>query len=68
MKKNKSLKTTIAGIIAALIPVLAALSAFLDDDPATIPNWTAAFSAVGVAFGFLFARDNNVSSEEAGAK
>jgi hypothetical protein len=40
----------------------------LDSDPATNPDWSVVIATVTAGFGLLFARDNNVSSEEAGAK
>jgi hypothetical protein len=64
----KSWKTTVAGVLTALLPVLNAVSAFLDNDPLTIPDWGLAIAAVTAGLGLIFARDNGVSSEEAGAK
>ena len=64
----KSWKTTVAGIIAGLVPLLTAVAALLDGDPATEPNWTLAISGVVIAIGFITARDNSVTSESAGAK
>ncbi len=64
----KSWKTTVAGVLTALLPVLNAVLAFLDNDPATVPDWGLAVAAITAGLGLIFARDNNVSSEEAGAK
>ena len=64
----KSWKTTVAGILTALIPALTAASAFLDNDPLTIPDWGLAIAGITAGLGLLFARDNNVTSEGAGAK
>ena len=64
----KSWKTTVAGVLTAIIPVLNAVQAFIDGDPATVPDWGLAIAAVTAGLGLFFARDNNVSSEEAGAK
>lgn len=64
----KSWKTTAAGVLTALIPVLNAVQAFIDGDPATVPDWGLAIAALTAGLGLIFARDNNVSSEEAGAK
>lgn len=64
----KSWKTTVAGVLTAIIPVLNAVQAFIDGDPATVPDWGLAIAAVTAGLGLIFARDNSVSSEEAGAK
>jgi hypothetical protein len=63
-----SWKTTAAGIGAILVAVGSALSATFDADPATVADWGAVVAAVIAGAGLLFARDNNVSSEAAGAK
>jgi len=63
----KSWKTTALGIIAVVVAIGNALTAMWDNDPATEPNWGLVASAIVVAVGLLFARDNNVTSEEAGA-
>lgn len=66
-QRRKSWKTTAAGIAALLALIGNAAAALLDDDPETNPDW----NSLGVAFvavGSMFARDNNVSSEESGAK
>lgn len=65
---NGSWKTSAAGIGAILVAVGSALSAMFDADPATIPDWGAVVAAVIAGIGLLAARDNNVSSEAAGAK
>ena len=64
----KSWKTTVAGVLTALLPVLNAVQAFLDNDPLTVPDWGLAVAAITAGLGLIFARDNNVSSEDAGAK
>lgn len=64
--KARSWKTTTAGVIALAVLLLNAAAAVLDDDPKTQPD----FDAIGVAalaVGTMFARDNNVTSEQAGA-
>lgn len=63
-----SWKTTTAGIATIIASAAAALSALLDNDPATIPNWTAVIATATTGFGLLFARDNKVTSEQVGAK
>jgi hypothetical protein len=39
-----------------------------DADPLTLPDWGAVGAAVMAGIGLLAARDNKVSSEQAGAK
>jgi uncharacterized membrane protein YhiD involved in acid resistance len=65
---NGSWKTSAAGIGAILVAVGSALTAMFDADPATIPDWGAVVAAVIAGIGLLAARDNNVSSEAAGAR
>jgi uncharacterized membrane protein HdeD (DUF308 family) len=68
---SKNWKTTLAGIIGGLLIILAALQAFLDDDPNTIPDQKAAIeAAVGIVvilWGFI-SRDADKSSRESGVK
>lgn len=63
-----SWRTTVAGIGAILVAIGGALAATFDNDPATIADWTAVVAACIAGFGLIFARDNKVSSEKAGAK
>jgi hydrogenase/urease accessory protein HupE len=63
-----SWKTTTAGVAGIAIAILSVAQATLDGDPLTVPNWEAAIAAVVTGLGLLFARDNNVTSEQAGAK
>jgi len=60
-------KTTTGGIVALVALICNAAAAMLDDDPETNPDWNAV-AVAAVAVGTLFARDNDVSSEESGAK
>lgn len=63
----KGNKTTITGIISLVALVLNAAVALFDDDPATKPDW----NAIGIgatAIGLMFSRDNDTTSEEAGAR
>lgn len=67
-QKKSSWKTTVAGIGAVLGLVGTALAAQFDNDPETVANWSVVIPAVIAAVGLIFARDNGVSSEQAGAK
>ena len=65
-----SYRTTGAGL-AALVGSLCAmiLVPALDNDPATVPMWAEFLGlVVPVVIGLVAARDNAVSSEQAGAK
>lgn len=62
-----SWKTTFAGVGAILIAVGSALSAQFDNDPTSIADWGAVIAAVVAGIGLVFARDNKVTSEQAGA-
>jgi hypothetical protein len=65
----KSWKTTVCGILAALAGGITLVAIpILDNDPATVANWGAFGAALAAAFGLLFARDNDKSSESVGAK
>ena len=64
----KSWKTTLTGICAILVALAGAATLLLDGDAATNPNWTAVIAAVVAGVGLISARDNNKSSEDAGAK
>lgn len=65
---KKSWKTTIVGIAAAIGIIAHQVVALLDGDPATTFNLDAIIAALA-AFGIgIAARDNDVSSEKAGAK
>lgn len=63
----KSWKTTAAGIGAILVAVGSALTATFDADPATVADWGAVIAAIIAGAGLIMARDNDVTSEQAGA-
>lgn len=66
--KRKSWKTTLAGVGGICAGIAALISSLTGGDQI---DWNAASVALGlVSAGItgLFARDNNVSSEDAGAK
>ncbi len=65
---KKSWKTSAAGIGAILVALGSALSATFDADPVTVPDWGALVAAIIAGVGLLAARDNDMSSEEVGAK
>ena len=73
MPNIKSWRTTILGIAALVSAVgllASTLTAQLDGDPATVPNWDAAWTVIAAALsglGLIFARDNKTSDEQAGA-
>ena len=67
MKKG-SWKTTVAGICYIVVAGAAALGAMLDNDPATVPDWSIVAAAIVAGFGLISARDNKVSSEQVDAK
>jgi hypothetical protein len=64
----KSWKTTVAGIGTIVGAVGVALAAQFDNDPATIPNWGGIIAAITAGIGLISARDNGITSEQAGAK
>jgi hypothetical protein len=61
----KSYKTTLAGI-AAICTAAAAILTGLAEGGAV--DWTSAIAAIVSGVGLMFARDNSVTSEQAGAK
>lgn len=64
----KSWKTT-ASAVAALVTLIGAIIGQLTDgNPETNPDWNVAIPVLFAGLTGLFARDNKVSSESAGAK
>ena len=65
----KSWKTTLCGILGLVAAGITLVAIpMLDEDPATAANWGAFGVAIATAMGLWFARDNDKSSEDVGAK
>lgn len=62
-----SWRTSVLGILTLLGSIVTFGQALLDGDPATVPDFDAIVAALA-GIGLIFARDNKVSSEEAGIK
>jgi len=63
-----SWKTTVLGVIGGLILILTQASNLLDNDPATLFELSQFIAGLGMLGVGWFARDNNKSSEDVGAK
>ncbi len=68
MKTKASWKTSLFGTGGILVIVVNVAAMLLDDNPNTNPDWSVVFAALMPSIAALFARDNNVTSEQAGAK
>ncbi len=64
----KSWRTSLAGLLSAIAMSIPTIQAAIDGNPATVPDWSIVVGAVGLAVVAFFARDNKVTSEQAGAK
>jgi hypothetical protein len=64
LSRITSWKTMATGIVAILSAVTAAAQLLLDNDPKTNPDITLTVSAIAAGLGLIFARDNNVTSEQ----
>lgn len=67
LTKKKSWRTTVAGIVAAVGILCTQIGNVLDKDPETVISWEAIMFALGALGVGWFARDNKVTSEQAGA-
>ena len=63
----KSWKTTVAGLMALVALIATAVSTILNKGLEAV-DWATLLPALSLGIGALFARDNNVTSEKAGAK
>lgn len=68
MKINGSWKTTVFGAGGLLIIVTNVASMLLDGNPNTNPDWSVTIPSIMACLVGLFARDNNKTSEDVGAK
>lgn len=64
----KSWKTTLNGVLLILIAVATAAKALVDGDPSTNPDYATVMAAILGGIGLIAARDNKVTSEQAGAR
>ena len=62
-----SWRTTLFGAGGLIFVIGGTLTALFDGKPETNPDWTAVVAAVSACIGLLFARDNKVTSAQAGA-
>ena len=65
--KKGSWRTTTTGVLMILGAVAALGRAWFDGDPATVPNFEVAATAIATGIGLIMCRDNKVTSEDAGA-
>ena len=62
-----SWRTNSLGVVMILGAICVAAKALLDTDPETVINIEGTIAAIMAGIALIMARDNNVSSEEAGA-
>jgi hypothetical protein len=62
-----SWKTTMVGILTLVGAIVTGAIALLDSDPTTVVDLTTIIQAI-TGLGLMVARDNKVTSEQAGAK
>jgi hypothetical protein len=58
MNNQSSWRTSLAGLAAIMVAVGAAVKAFTDNDPLTVPDIGACVAAVIAGIGLILARDN----------
>lgn len=63
-----SWRTTLSGVFSGLVLLLGQVQTLLDDDAKTNPEYTVIMAAVGMISMGWNARDEQVTSEQAGAK
>lgn len=68
MKLPASWRTSGLGLIAVIAAIINFAGALLDDDPNTVADYDMTAAAVAAGVGLMTARNNKVSSEQAGAK
>lgn len=64
----RSWKTTVGGVVAGAVMILQQAQAGLDSNPDTLVDWNVIAAAVGIIWLAIASRDNDVSSERAGAR
>lgn len=62
-----SWRTTVFGAGGLLFVIGGTVVALTDGKPETNPDWTAVVAVLSTCIGLLFARDNKVTSTDAGA-
>lgn len=67
MKIKASWRTSVFGTGGLVAVIAATATSLTDGNPLTNPDWGAVVAALMACAGLLFARDDKVSSEQAGA-
>ena len=65
---KKSWRTTLSGVLAGVVLLIGQAQTLLDDDSKTNPEYTVMMAALGMISLGWNARDENVTSEQAGLK
>lgn len=65
---KQSWRTTLSGVFTGIVLLLGQALTLLDNDPKTNPEYTVIMAACGMISLGLSARDENVTSEQAGLK